>query len=248
MHSIDLNVDAGEGAPRERELLALATSASVACGAHAGSEAVMRATVRAAHAARVVVGAHPGYPDRAGFGRREIDATPTEIDRWVADQVALLGEICRAEGVPLRYVKAHGALYHRAARDAAAAQAIAAAVWRVDRTLALLAPRGSAMLDAARAVQLTTGREAFVDRGYLPDGSLVPRGEPGALLTDPHEAAERALRIARGEAITDRDGHPLRVVADSLCIHGDSPDALAMARAVRARLIEADVRLASFVR
>jgi 5-oxoprolinase (ATP-hydrolysing) subunit A len=206
----------------------------------------MRDTVRMARDAGVTIGAHPGYPDREGFGRREIDARPAEIERWVRDQIEALLTICRAEGVKLRYVKPHGALYNRAVHDVAAAAAIADAVRAVDPSLTLLALPASAMLAAARVEGLATAREAFLDRGYLADGSLAPRETQGALITDPLIAGERALRLAQREPISDVDGHPLRVEADSLCVHGDSPAALAMARAARERLTAEGVTLAPF--
>jgi UPF0271 protein len=233
---IDLNADVGEGASAEAGLLAVVTSASVACGAHAGDGERMRATVRAACDAGVVVGAHPGYPDREGFGRRELGASPADIERWVAEQLDALREVCRGEGVTLAYVKAHGALYHRAVDDAGAAEAIVAAIARVDRALAVLTLPGSALLAAARAAGLATAREAFLDRAYRSDGSLVPRDVPGALITDPDAAADRALLVAR------------RDEADSLCVHGDSPDALSIARAAARRLRDAGVEIAPFTR
>ena len=248
MRSIDLNADLGEGGGTDTELLAAVTSASVACGAHAGSEDLMRSTVRAARAAGVVVGAHPGYPDREEFGRHELRAAPADIERWVEEQVGALREICGTEGITLRYVKAHGALYNRAVHDLAAATALVVAAARVDRGLAVLALAGSAMLTAARSAGLPAVREAFLDRGYLSDGSLAPRAAPGAVIADEELAAERALRIARGEPVADLDGRPLLIEADSLCVHGDSPAALRMARAARVRLLEAGVTLAPFAR
>lgn len=246
MRSIDLNADLGEGAGTDAQLLATVTSANVACGAHAGSREVMRSTVRAARAAGVAVGAHPGYPDREGFGRREVGATPGDIERWVREQVEELREVCRAEGVRVRYVKAHGALYNRAARDVEAAEALVAATASVDADLAVLALPASAMLRAARAAGLATAREAFLDRGYLSDGTLVPRGATGALITEAHVAAERAVSITRGEPVADLDGNPLLIEADSLCLHGDSAGALAMARRARAGLLKAGLTLAPF--
>ena len=248
MHSIDLNADLGEGGGTDTELLTTVTSASVACGAHAGSEDLMRSTVRAARAAGVVVGAHPGYPDREEFGRHELRAPPADIERWVEEQVGALCEICGTEGVTLRYVKAHGALYNRAVHDLAAATALVVAAARVDRGLAVLALAGSAMLTAARSAGLPTVHEAFLDRGYLSDGSLAPRAALGALIADEELAAEWALRIARGEPVADLDGRPLLIEADSLCVHGDSPAALQMACAARVRLLEAGVTLAPFAR
>ena len=162
------------------------------------------------------------------------------------EQVEELGEICRAEGVTLRYVKAHGALYNRAVRDVAAAEALVSATTSVDPDLAVLALPASAMLTAARAAGLATAREAFLDRGYRGDGALAPREAPGALIADARVAAERAVSIAHGEPIVDLDGKPLWIEADSLCVHGDSAGALAMARRARARLLEAGLTLAPF--
>lgn len=225
--SIDLNADLGEGFGAFRpaadgELLAIVSSANVACGFHAGDPVLMRETVAAAAAHGVTVGAHPGYPDLLGFGRRALAATPAEVEAYVVYQVGALAACCTAAGTRLRYVKPHGALYNQAARDAALARAIARAVHAVDPSLALLGLAGSALVTEAEAAGLRAAREAFADRAYRPDGTLVPRSEPGALVTDPAQAARQALRLAAG--------------ADSLCVHGDTPGAVGILRAVRAAL------------
>jgi UPF0271 protein len=249
---IDLNADLGEAfgrwsIPGADDVLALVSSASIACGAHAGDPLVMRSTVRAAKERGVIVGAHPGYPDLAGFGRRELGLDTDEIAAQVAAQTGALVGIARLEGTEVRYVKAHGALYNRAARDAAAARAIVAAVRRVDHSLVLLALAGSEMIRAAEEGGVRAAREAFVDRAYRADGTLVPRGEPGAVLHDPARVAERALRVVEDGEVETADGATLRLQADSLCVHGDSPGAPRLVGAVRERLERAGVRIASFV-
>lgn len=253
MPTIDLNADLGEGFavyrfPQEPALLALVTSANIACGAHAGDPMVMRETVTRAAAAGVVIGAHPGYPDREGFGRRELGATPEEISAMVVAQVGALAAVCAAAGTRLRYVKPHGALYNRAARDTAAARAMAEAVRAVDASLVLLGLDGSAMLRAGEDVGLAVAREAFVDRAYQPDGTLLPRGEPGAVLTDPAQVATRAVRMVTEHHVVAVDGTRHLVRPDSLCTHGDGPNAVELVRAVRNALEEAGVGIAPFVR
>jgi UPF0271 protein len=243
---MDLNADVGEGAATDGELLAVVTSANVACGAHAGDRETMRDIVRRARKARVVVGAHPGYPDREGFGRREIGATAEDIERWTREQIESLLEICRGAKTDLRYVKPHGALYNRAVRDTAAAAAVAAAIRAVSGKLMVLGPAGSALLAGAEAAGLRTATEAFLDRGYADDGTLLPRSHPDALLTDPAVAAERAVLLARGEPISSADGQPLLLTADSLCIHSDSPTAVAIGKAAHARLKAEGIPLAPF--
>ena len=250
--TIDLNADLGESfgrwtIPGQDEMLALVSSASIACGAHAGDAVVMRATVRAARARDVVVGAHPGYPDLQGFGRRELALAADEIAAQVAAQTGALVGIARLEGATVRYVKPHGALYNRAARDADAARAIVAGVRGVDPALALLALAGSAMIRAAEDAGVRAASEAFVDRAYRADGTLVPRDRPGAVLGDPARVAERALRLVEDGRVEADDGTMLRLRADSLCVHGDSPDAPRLLAAVRERLERAGIAIAPFV-
>lgn len=244
---MDLNADIGEGARFDHELLALVTSANVACGAHAGDSATMHRTVERALELGVAIGAHPGYPDRENFGRRETGASATEIEASTRQQIEALREICERAGARLRYVKAHGALYHRAVHDKDAAAAIAAATLSVDAKLTILALPGSAMLDTARSAGLGSAREAFLDRAYNPDGTLVGRDRAEALISDADFAAERGLAIARGESFAAITGTRIRVAADSLCVHGDSPHALSIARAARAKLEEAGIPLSPFV-
>lgn len=251
MATIDLNADLGEGygiyrLAQEPALLDLVTSANVACGAHAGDPMVMRQTVALALARGVSIGAHPGYPDREGFGRRELGATPAELAAMVITQVGALAAVCAAAGARLRYVKPHGALYNRLARDWPAAVAVAEAVRDVDPSLHLLGLDGSLMIRAAEDAGLRGVREAFVDRGYRPDGSLVPRSEPGALLDDPDLVADRALRMVAEHHVVAVDGTRCLLHADSLCTHGDGPNAAALVGAVRQRLEASGVTIASF--
>ena len=231
---IDLNSDMGEsfGAWRigaDAELLAVVSSANVACGAHAGDASVMRRTVRAAKAAGVSVGAHPGFPDLAGFGRREMRMTAAEIEDSVIAQVATLSGVAAVEGVTLAHVKPHGALYNMAAKDTAMADAIAAAIAAVDRTLVMVGLPASALERAAGKAGLAFAAEGFADRAYEADGTLVSRTKPGALITDPAAAAEGALRMAREGRVR------------TICIHSDTPDAAAIGAAVRRALDTAGI-------
>jgi UPF0271 protein len=251
MPSIDLNADLGEGfgiyrLPQEPELLTSVTSANIACGGHAGDPVVMRETVAQALAGGVSLGAHPGYPDREGFGRRDLGASPAEIGAMVLTQVGALAAVCRAAGGVLRYVKPHGALYNRVARDPEAATALVEAVRAIDPALLLLGLDGSIMLRAAETAGLGGIREAFVDRAYLPDGSLLPRNEPGAVLHDPDLVAERALRMVVEHHVVAIDGTRHLLRPQSLCTHGDGVNAVALVRAVRQRLEDAGITIAAF--
>lgn len=253
MSSIDLNADLGESfgryqIPEEAELLALVTSANIACGFHAGDPLVMQRTVSAAVSRGVTVGAHPGYPDLSGFGRRELAATPEEIAADVTYQVGALEGFARCAGARVRYVKLHGALYHRAARDGEVAKAVAFALRQLDNEMVILGPEGSALLQAAAATGLAVAREAFVDRAYQPDGQLVPRGTPGALLDDVDSIAERALRMVHDRFVVAIDGTRCIVRADSLCVHGDGPKALAIVRALREKFDAEGISFAPFVK
>jgi 5-oxoprolinase (ATP-hydrolysing) subunit A len=233
--SIDLNADLGEGLAFDRALLPLLTSANVACGFHAGDPATMRSTVTAAAAVGVAVGAHPGYPDRSGFGRRDLAASADEIIDDVLYQIGALAAICRACGTSLRYVKPHGALYNRATRDPVAAGAVAEAVRLADPSLVLLGLAHSAMITAGRDAGLAVAAEGFADRAYAADGTLVPREVPGSVIVDPKEVAARAVAMARARTV------------DSLCVHGDTPGALALVQAIRVALDAEGIAVRSFV-
>jgi 5-oxoprolinase (ATP-hydrolysing) subunit A len=244
--TVDLNADMGEAQGDDATLVGLVTSANVACGFHAGDPMIMRATVDAAVRAGVTVGAHPGYPDRQGFGRRDLAATPAEITADVLYQIGALQAVCRAAGTRVRYVKAHGALYNRAAKDAAAAKAIAEAVRLADPSLVLLCLAGSLMIDVVRQAGVTVAEEVFADRAYAADGSLVSRSVPGAVLTAPEVVAERAVRMVAAGEVEASGGGIVRVRADSLCVHGDTPGALDLVRAVRRAMAAHGITLTSF--
>lgn len=251
MRTIDLNADLGEWdgpgvSPVDQRLLSLATSANIACGGHAGNGDVMLATVTLAARNGVAIGAHPGYADREGFGRRELGLSPGEIGRQVSGQIALMAACCRTAGARLRYVKPHGALYNRAVRDVEAARAVVQAV-REAGSLALLCLPGSEMMKEGARAGVPVAAEAFLDRGYRADATLVPRGEPGALLEDVGAAVERAVRLVTAGVLTPREGPDLVIHADSLCVHGDGPRAAALLEAVRRRFAADGIRLAPFV-
>ncbi len=253
MPTIDLNADLGEGfgcwrVANEEAVLPLVSSASIACGFHAGDPMTMRESVRMAAALGVCVGAHPGYPDLLGFGRRELGASAAEVTAYVLYQVGALAAICRAEGVVLRYVKPHGALYNLASVDVQIADAVASGVKLADPDLMLLGLAGSALSDAGLSAGLRTASEAFADRAYLPDGSLVPRDRPGAVLTNEDQVVSQALSIILDERVRTTDGGELQVHADSLCVHGDNPHAPALLAALRARLNERGITIAAFAR
>ncbi|HYV66606.1 MAG TPA: 5-oxoprolinase subunit PxpA [Myxococcales bacterium] len=240
--SIDLNADVGEGCDDEA-LLPFLTSANVACGMHAGTPGLMDRTVALALARGIRVGAHPGYADRENFGRIEIDLPLEDVENLVLYQVAALDGFVRSRGGRLAHVKAHGALYNRAARELDLARAIARGVRRHGQDLVLVGLAGSKLLTAAEEVGIPAAGEAFVDRRYLPNGSLMPRKQAGSVLTDPAEAAEQAVHIARDGYVTASDGSRLPVAARTLCLHGDTPGAPRIAHAVRERLERDGVRV-----
>lgn len=249
--TIDLNADLGEGfgawpAPADAELLTLVSSASIACGFHAGDPTRMRETAELAARNAVAVGAHPGYPDLLGFGRRELGASPREITDYVAYQVGAMMACAAAAGTRVRYVKPHGALYNRAVREPAVARAIAEAIRLVDPALALLGLAGSTMLVMASEAGVAAAAEAFLDRGYRDDGTLVPRDQPGALIDDPAVAAARALSLVRDRMVDTVSGASISVRADSFCVHGDGARAAAVLRGVRERLTAEGIRIAPF--
>lgn len=251
MARIDLNADLGEGygrwrLPDEERLLDLVTSASVACGYHAGDPVVMLDTVSAAGRRGVAVGAHPSYPDLMGFGRRDMDVSPAEVRAYVIYQLGALQAAAAAGATRVRYLKPHGALYNRAARHAPTADAIAEAIRAVDPSLVLLGLSGSELLAAGRRVGIGVAAEAFIDRNYEADGTLTPRSRPDAVLTDAGLCADRALRMVRDHAVIARDGTSVAVHPDSLCVHGDGPAALSLLQAVRQRLEDAGVQIRPF--
>ncbi|RMI06562.1 LamB/YcsF family protein [Cellulomonas triticagri] len=248
---IDLNCDLGEGygawtlgdPGADDALLALVTSANVACGFHAGDPAIMAARCRTAAGRGVAVGAHVGYRDLVGFGRRPLDVPADVLAAEVAYQVGALQAVARSVGARVGYVKPHGALYNRVVRDEDQALAVVRGVAGADAGLALVGLPGSAVLRHAAEAGLRTVTEAFVDRGYRADGTLAPRGSAGSLVTDPDEAAARAVRMARDGLVTAVDGTDVAVDAQSLCVHSDTPGAVPVARAVRAALEAAGIDL-----
>jgi UPF0271 protein len=241
--SVDLNADVGEGMADEA-LLPYVTSVNVACGFHAGDPATMDETVVAALAHGVHVGAHPGYADRENFGRVAVEMRADAIEDLVLYQVAALDGIVRSRGGALSHVKPHGALYHRGAEFPDVARAIAEGVRRFHPGLILMGAVGSMLLEAGREAGLTVAAEAFADRRYLPDGTLTPRTRPDALLTDPDEAAAQALTLARDGFATASDGSRLSLRPDSICLHGDTPGAAAIARRVSERLHQEGIQIA----
>lgn len=238
---IDLNADLGEGASGENELLGLVSSASIACGFHAGDPATMSATILAAKAAGVAVGAHPSLDDRKNFGRTELPVSPKKVFALVAYQVGAFQAIAHSLGVEPQHVKPHGALYNMAARDRALADAVAHAVLAVSAQSILFAPGGSALAQAGEAIELRVAREVFADRNYQPDGSLVARTQPNALLHDAEEAAARVLRMLREGVVRAVDGSEIALQADTICVHGDKPEAIEFAQRLRAGLSDAGV-------
>lgn len=251
MSRVDLNSDVGESFGRwtlgdDEAVLAAVTSANVACGFHAGDPTTLRHTCELAVAAGVVVGAQAGYRDLAGFGRRFLDVAPRELTDDVLYQLGALDGLCRATGTRVRYLKPHGALYNAIVHHEAQARAVVDAVVEYDSTLPVLGLPGSVFLAHAQARGLRTVAEAFADRGYTPEATLVPRSEPGALLHDADEVAARVVRLVQDGAITAVDGSSVTVRAESVCVHGDSPNAVAMARAVRSALSQAGVEVHSF--
>lgn len=249
---IDLNSDLGESFGAwtlgdDEALMQAISSANVACGYHAGDPTVMRRTVALARRHGVAVGAHPGFPDLAGFGRRELRCSPREIEDFVLYQVGALAAIAATEGLRLQHVKAHGALYNMACADEGMASAIARATAAVDPSLILFGLPGSALLDAGRRSGLRVAAEVFADRAYLSSGALVPRSRSGSVIHDHQEVASRAVRMVRERTVVAIDGTVVTLDADTICLHGDTPGAATLARTIRAALEEAGVAIASLV-
>jgi UPF0271 protein len=241
---IDVNADVGEGCGQDVALMPLISSANIACGYHAGDAASMREAVVMARDCGVAVGAHPSFPDREHFGRRDMQLTPAQIDECIAAQVSHLAEIAASEGVAIRHVKPHGALYNMAARDEQLADTLVRAIRRLDPALRVFALAGSALLKSAEQAGLRAVSEVFADRAYQPDGRLVPRDRPGGVIHEEAEAAVRAAGMALHETVVAVDGTSVTVRADTICIHGDTPGAASLARRVRERLDAAGITVA----
>ncbi|OIH96496.1 LamB/YcsF family protein [Curtobacterium sp. MCBA15_001] len=251
MTTIDLNSDLGEGYGAwtlgdDQAMLDVVSSANIACGAHAGDPVVMLATARAAAARGVAVGAHVAYRDLLGFGRRPVSVTPDELHADVVHQLGAMAAAARVAGTAVTYVKPHGALYNTACADPVQAEAVVRAVAEVDPSLAVLALPDSELLRAAERYGLRPVTEAFADRAYEPDGSLVSRRTPGAVLHDPDQVAARVLRMVTEGVATAVDGSDVPVRAESVCVHGDSPSAVLMAQAIRALLTAQGITVAPF--
>lgn len=251
MTTIDLNSDMGESFGRwklgdDEALLTVVSSANIACGFHAGDPSVMRRTLANAAANDVAVGAHVAYRDLAGFGRRYVDVAPAELTADVMYQLAALEGMAKAAGTRVHYVKPHGALYNRIVADETQAKAVVEAMRAIDPALALLTLPGSAVGRVAEAAGLRVFREAFADRAYTPDGTLVSRRLPGAVIADPDAVAARVSRMVTDGTVEAIDGTVVPIRADSVCVHGDSPAAVALAEAVRARLTADGVAIRPF--
>lgn len=238
---VDINADLGEGAGHDDELLELVSSASIACGFHAADPVSILASLRAAKEHGVAVGAHPSFADREHFGRREVATPPAEVFALVAYQIGAFNALAVAAGVQMNHVKPHGALYNMAMRDEKLAEAIAHAVLTIGSSILFFAPSDSVLERAAQKVTLRVIREVFADRNYLANGSLVPRTRPDALLHDPDEAALRVIRMLKEGVVRSIDGTDVRVQAETICVHGDNPSAVAFVRTLRARLEEGGV-------
>lgn len=251
MFSIDLNCDLGEsfGAYKigmDEQVVPNITSANIACGFHAGDPMVMNRTVALCKKYSVGVGAHPGFADLQGFGRRNMDISPEDAKNIVIYQVGALQGFCRANGVEFKHVKPHGALYNMAGRDICLARAICEGIRQVDEGLKILALSGSCMVDAAKDMGITAVSEVFADRAYMPDGSLVPRNHEGAMITDEEEAIARVIRMAKEGCVRAIDGSDIEIIADSVCVHGDGEKALNFVSRIHRSLEEAGVQVQSF--
>jgi 5-oxoprolinase (ATP-hydrolysing) subunit A len=241
---VDINCDLGESfgpwpMGADAEVMPHITSANIACGAHAGDPSVMRRTVRMARAAAVRVGAHPGFADLQGFGRREMKVDPAELEDSLIAQIGALTAIAQAEGAPLQHVKAHGALYNMAAREPPLAAAIARAIAVCGPSLIMFGLPNSPMIDAGKAAGLRVAAEGFADRSYEEDASLTPRSRPGAILHDPEAVVVRAVRMVRDGVVLTSAGREVSLRVDTICVHGDTPGAPELARRIHEALTAA---------
>ncbi len=248
---IDLNADLGESFGtytygNDEALLPLVSSANIACGFHGGDPSVIRRAACLAAKNGVTIGAHPGYPDLLGFGRRNMTMRPAEVTDMLLYQLGALDGICRAEGTRIHYVKPHGALYNMADKDEALANAIAEAVRLYDPSLMLLCPGAGMMAKAAAQAGLKVAREFFADRAYMPDGSLAPRALPGAVLSDADEICARVLDALETETVKTIDGQTIPIAFDSICLHGDNPAAVSLAVRIREALLQHNIKLKAF--
>ena len=243
--SVDLNADLGEDAGHDDEVLEFVSSANIACGFHAGDPTSILRSIRAAHEHGVAIGAHPSFPDRENFGRQEIALPPGEIYAILAYQLGAFEALARAAGAEMNHVKAHGALYNMAARDRSLAEVIANAVFLFDPKLILFVPPGGVFEHAANERGLQIAREVFADRNYNPDGTLVSRSSRDAFVRDPIEAAERVIRMLREQKVRAINGADVPVSAETICVHGDNPEAVEFVRKLHDRLTREEVMIAA---
>lgn len=238
MYKIDLNSDLGEsfGAYKigsDTNVIPLISSANVACGFHAGDPTVMTKTVELCKNSGCAIGAHPGYPDLVGFGRRNMAVSPEDVKAMVTYQIGALDAFCKAAGIRLQHVKPHGAMYNMAAKDPALAKAICEAIYEYDKDLILMGLANSEMITQAKALGLKAAAEVFADRAYEEDGTLVARSKPGSMITDEDEAVARVIRMIKEGNVTAITGKDISITADSVCVHGDGPKALAFVEKLR---------------
>ncbi len=245
---IDLNCDLGESFGNykigmDEEVIKFISSANIACGFHASDPLVMEKTVALAKENGVKIGAHPGFPDLAGFGRRNMNVSPKELKAMVVYQIGALNAFCKANEIKMNHVKPHGAMYNMAAKDERLAFAIAEAVAQVDESLVLIGLSGSALLTAAKEVGIKCASEVFADRAYEDDGSLVPRTKIGAVITNEEEASDRAVQMIKFGMVKSISGKEIPISADTICIHGDTPQALHLARIMRAKFAREQIEV-----
>ena len=250
MFRVDLNSDLGESFGRytlgmDDKIIPLITSANVACGYHASDPVVMEKTIAMAKEAGIRVGAHPGFPDLMGFGRRNMNVSPAEAKAYTLYQLGALDGFCRAAGVKLQHVKPHGALYNMAAKDYKLSEAICEAIKSFDKDLIVLALSGGELAKAAKDMGLRTALEVFADRGYEEDGTLVDRRKEGAMITDEQEALDRVIRMVKEKKVTAVTGRDIPIQADSVCVHGDGVKALAFVEKIRAALQKEEIQICS---
>ena len=246
MKKVDLNCDLGESFGNyklgmDEQILPLITSANIACGFHASDPVVMSRTVKMAAESGVAAGAHPGYQDLVGFGRRNMNVAPAEVTDIVMYQIGALEAFCRANGIAMQHVKPHGAMYNMAEKDDKLAEAICRGIKAVNPELILLGPGSGKMVKAAKALGLKTAGEVFADRAYMEDGTLVPRSQEGAMITDEEEAVARVLEMVQKGTVTAITGKKIAVQADSICVHGDGQKALLFVQKIRSELEKAGV-------
>ena len=252
MYQVDLNCDLGESFGRytlglDEQVIPLITSANVACGYHASDPLVMDRTITLAKEAGIHVGAHPGYPDLQGFGRRNMDVSPAEAKAYTMYQLGALDAFCRSKGVTMQHVKPHGAMYNMAGKDYALAKGIAEAIYEYNPELIVMALASGQLVQAAKDVGLRVAREYFTDRAYEPDGSLVNRRKEGAMITDESEAIERAIRMVKEHKVRAVDGTDIDLHAESICVHGDGAKALEFVNKIRSAFQAEGIRIAPLV-